>query len=462
MGELIEAEPVEVVGWAADSETFLYTTRTEGPAASAVVGVRLRRDGTHDRTVLRGAEAASDLEPWATERAGAVLRYLPFRTTHPSLVADCTQAEHDPWPPDATAGEVFVSPDHRTWVSVATTPRGTALSTGDLPRSLWVHVDPAAEALRADLEARLGGSFDLSFDALQGGLPPATLFSSPVLGDVAGPSALHLPSMARRSACYALTVAPGARVGPAAVDWGEQGGRRWSDAPPVAVDAVETVLATTRTGTLTPSVEGPGTWGVRGASGELRLREGRFSPGGVAAEPDSRVPPVFTPNYTDETTPVDVTFARCADTPRDVLSLTWPVLPSGEAMPGALHVLDLGDDWAAVVAGTVEHDRMMEEMGRVYGPGGAARLVPTGPETHILVDPGADLSPAYALADRWTRGVVTHVGAADNARDDNVVYAAKGWEDAAAELAALLPDGRVERLSWRVPTACLVVALGAP
>jgi hypothetical protein len=154
-----------------------------------------------------------------------------------------------------------------------------------------------------------------------------------------------------------------------------------------------------------------------------------------------------------------VVYARCAERSRAVLSVNWPGYPYvGTPVSAEVRAYPHPTrPWTAITL-TVEpyfHFRVGRKAVR-----GGVLLIPSGPEVLLLGPPGADLLPlAAALA---PEGVVTGIDVALAERERTVVYAAEGWADEAAAVAAKIPGGAtVEPLTWSVPTACVVVALGA-
>ena len=160
--------------------------------------------------------------------------------------------------------------------------------------------------------------------------------------------------------------------------------------------------------------------------------------------------------------PADVTYRRCAERPRSVLPMWWPAVPMVVVpVAGWVDAFVKPDGaWLAVVVSAEPFAHM--RAGRLARRGAVA-LVPTGPETQLLHPAGASAEAVAAFGASLSPSfVVTHVGEAKAERATSVVYAAEGWEEAALALTAEVPGGAVvEPLTWSVPTACLVVALGS-
>ena len=166
----------------------------------------------------------------------------------------------------------------------------------------------------------------------------------------------------------------------------------------------------------------------------------------------------------DDAGTLAVTWSRCAARPRIALRTDrWTWTPyAGDPVPGWVSAFrSPSGRWMAVVASIHPYWHMRAG----FRPaGGAVALVPTGPETQLLVPPGAAPDTVRALADGLSPDfVVVDVGQALQRRARSVVFAAPGQEEPAKALAARIPGGAtVEPLTWEVPQACLVVALGGP
>jgi len=197
--------------------------------------------------------------------------------------------------------------------------------------------------------------------------------------------------------------------------------------------------------------------GDRLVGGEPLEDEDAFEPGEAPA-PFTVVLHDF---VSDLSAAATVGFARCAEQPRTAFDLRWPGLPyTGDPISGRIEGVYSPD--GRHVAVLVAADPYFHMRAGTHASRGAVVLLPAGPEVQLLRPAGvgadaldglvASLGPDFVVADR---------GTARKARERSVVYAAEGWDEHAAQLAAKLPGGaEVERLDWSVPSACLVVALG--
>jgi hypothetical protein len=137
---------------------------------------------------------------------------------------------------------------------------------------------------------------------------------------------------------------------------------------------------------------------------------------------------------------------------KSALSLNWPSAAfSAEPYwsPDGLRIA-----WLVVISDRVEMDGT-----RHYQLGLGAG---TGPRMHLVADKGilAEAGPKVAGALEKAGFGALFIGSAKKARDASVVYAAAGFEDTAAKIAAAIPGGAtVDKLSW--PTeADVVVGIG--
>lgn len=180
---------------------------------------------------------------------------------------------------------------------------------------------------------------------------------------------------------------------------------------------------------------------------------------GPDREPDPRIPLGDDASYAGAAV---VTWSRCAKRDRIALEFRgWTWVPySGDPVPGWIRGFPSPSGrWIAVVAAANPYWHMRS--GYSAARGGVA-LVPAGFETQVLRKAAqAEVAERLKteLSPDW---VVVEVADALGARDRSVVYAAAGREEEAALLASRIPGGAsVEPLTWDVPQACLVVALGA-
>lgn len=179
----------------------------------------------------------------------------------------------------------------------------------------------------------------------------------------------------------------------------------------------------------------------------------------LASPEDPRIP-VSKPSA--DTNTAAVTWSRCAARPRLALVFDdWTAVPyGGGPVPGWIQAIDSPSGrWFAVVAAVNPYWHMRS--GHLAGRGAVA-LVPAGFETQLLRAPGQEAVAQELRAALTPDWVVVDVSEALKQRERSVVYAAAGREEAAARLASRIPGGAsVEPLTWEVPQACLVVALGA-
>jgi len=184
VGELIEAEGVEVVGWDDAGEHLLYRTLAAGDGEGAVVGVALAPSGKAERylvslatdpgaaPVLRdqllAAGVHADPTPFHQASARARRRYVPGVEAANDLstrfVTGCDGTRVTVMPGDALDAPdmvgAWVSSAGAGWVVVRSEGRlGTApatLSFGTLPRSLDVYANADGQAVVDALKERLG------------------------------------------------------------------------------------------------------------------------------------------------------------------------------------------------------------------------------------------------------------------------------------------------------------------
>jgi hypothetical protein len=447
---VIEASPVEVIGWSEDSASLIYTTEIDRFGANATIGTLLHRIDGPTRVLVRlwGTEAAARALRDELTAAGVSTDAIAFWTARRGARSRFPHRAHDAKPLDCR-GQPFladpvvfvdapdpadlwwsIAPDGGGFAQVAPLPEGaTRVQVASLPRTLAVRATRHADRLAAELEARLDPThgFVVSHEPLA--TRPATSLLRADAGRAPSIDAqlglgwpLAHTSTLEGPTCLAVELVP-----------------RWAERFP---DERRPPPARGR-----PLRKGDGHLGIavpqglsanHGAWTDLKLEV--VDTAGPRADPISRF------GYPGPPAAVDITFRRCAQRPRAVLSLDW-VTSDGRLRPAELSAL-ADEGWLDLTA-QIEHET---ERARVA----------MGPEVVVLVPPQRPLLPVYELVHPWSPDhVPVDIDFALSERPRTVVYTAPGWEGAAAALAAKVPGGAsVEPLTWSEPRACLVVALG--